>query len=434
MNNNKILIDSVKFNYWLNLRKTTVNQLSKRKNSLKNKINTKKNFIINNAEIEFIEDYLKVSKDNILFKHDLPKYIFWSREMIIKTKRSINRGGIHFYNYYSLPTPKGFVGPVILDILCPKNKIPDLNNGHLEQAITVNLGPADIFGRWGKLKTKNNFSKIKANNSGKNSWIIGDTYVEPTYCPHSYSRATNLNSQILSYTAKSPIDKFVKNLNLWSNESYKNFVKYLDMKNNASALFNFYLLNRCIDFKYISNIIKKKIANFQQLSKNKKNFDKICSQLGIDSAIFVKRKYNEDGVGKSYLSYIDSFETIRRFKSYQIASMASSIRYPDLFGLFISVNKKNKNKDLIDYAASHYLVTSGILNLHIDNKIIKLKKGDALWTSSFVEHGFDGIGSLIKISNGECMDTSDIFEISKIYNAKKTLVRSYQDKKTWGYE
>jgi hypothetical protein len=150
--------------------------------------------------------------------------------------------------------------------------------------------------------------------------------------------------------------------------------------------------------------------------------------------IFVKRKYNEDGVGKSYLSYIDSFETIRRFKSYQIASMASSIRYPDLFGLFISVNKKNKNKDLIDYAASHYLVTSGILNLHIDNKIIKLKKGDALWTSSFVEHGFDGIGSLIKISNSECMDTSDIFEISKIYNAKKTLVRSYQDKKTWGYE
>jgi hypothetical protein len=32
------------------------------------------------------------------------------------------------------------------------------------------------------------------------------------------------------------------------------------------------------------------------------------------------------------------------------------------------------------------------------------------------------------------MDTGDIFEISKIYNTKKTLVRSYQDKKTWGYE
>ena len=28
---------------------------------------------------------------------------------------------------------------------------------------------------------KNNFSKIKFNDSHKNSWIIGDTYVEPTY-------------------------------------------------------------------------------------------------------------------------------------------------------------------------------------------------------------------------------------------------------------
>ena len=434
MNNTKILVDNVKFNYWLNLRKITVNQLIKKKSSLKNKINTKKNFTINNVEIEFIQDYLKVSKDNILFKNDLPKYIFWSRETIEKTKRSINRSGIHFYNYYSLPTPKNFVGPVILDILCPKNKFPDLNNGHLEQAITVNLGPEDIYGRWGKLRKKDNFSKIKANNSGKNSWIIGDTYVEPTFCLHSYSRATNLNSQILSYTAKSPIDKFVKNLNLWSNESYKNFIKYLDMNNNASVLFNFYLRNRCVDFKYISNIIKKKIYNFQQLIKNKKNLDKICSHLGIDSAIFIKRRYNEDSVGKSYLSYSDSFKTIRRFKSYQIASMASSIRYPDLFGLFVSVNKKNKSKDLIDYAASHYLVTGGILNLHIDNKIIELKKGDALWISSFVEHGFGGKGSLIKISNGESMDTGDIFEISKIYNAKKTLTRSYQDKKTWGYE
>ena len=25
-----------------------------------------------------------------------------------------------------------------------------LNNGHLEQAITVNLGPGDIYGRWGE--------------------------------------------------------------------------------------------------------------------------------------------------------------------------------------------------------------------------------------------------------------------------------------------
>ena len=134
------------------------------------------------------------------------------------------------------------------------------------------------------------------------------------------------------------------------------------------------------------------------------------------------------------MSFVDSFKTIRRFKSYKIASMASSSRYPDVFGIFINVSKKNNSKDLMDYASSHYLVSDGTLNLNIENKMIKIKKGDALWVSSFVKHGFGGSGSLIKISNGETMDTSDISEISKLYNIKKTLVRSYQDKKNWGYK
>jgi hypothetical protein len=434
MKNNNITIDIVKFNHWLNVRKITIHQLIKKKNSLKNKIKKSKNFILNKNEIDFVTDHLKISKESICLEKKFPKYIFWNREKIEKTKRPIKRDGIHFYNYYSLPTPSGFVGPVILDILCPKNKNPKLNNGHLEQAITINLGPEDIFGRWGKSKKKYHFSKIKFNHGSKNKWIVGDTYVEPTYCPHSYSRATDFNSQILSYTAKSPIEKFIKSLNLWSKESYKNLVESFDKKDDAAVLFNFYMLNRCIDFKYISHFLKEKISKFQQLIKNQKNFNKICNHLGIDSAIFFKREYKQDSVGKSYLSFADSFKTIRRFKSYKIASMASSSRYPDLFGIFINVSKKNKSKDLMDYASSHYLVSNGILNLNIENKMIKLKKGDALWVSSFVKHGFDGSGSLIKISNGESMDTSDISEISKLYNIKKTLIRSYQDKKTWGYK
>ena len=124
--------------------------------------------------------------------------MFWSKNKIEKTKRPIIRDGIHFYNYYSLPIPEGFVGPVILDILCPKNKLPKLNNGHLELAITVNLGNSDIYGRWGKKINKNNYSKIKFNDSHKNSWIIGDTYVEPTY-PTFYSRATNITQNSVLY-------------------------------------------------------------------------------------------------------------------------------------------------------------------------------------------------------------------------------------------
>ena len=70
--------------------------------------------------------------------------------LIEKTKRPINRGGIHFYNYYTLPSPHGYVAPVLIDILCPKNKMPTLNNRHLEPAITVSLGPNDIYARFAK--------------------------------------------------------------------------------------------------------------------------------------------------------------------------------------------------------------------------------------------------------------------------------------------
>ena len=134
--------------------------------------------------------------------------------------------------------------------------MPKLNNGHLEQAITVNMGPGDINGRWGLKKNKTNFSIMKFNSNKKNNWIIGDTYVEPSYCPHSYSLASETRSQILSYTAKSPIEKLIKNLNSFSSDSFKNILKNLKNKKIQSALLNFYLKNRGINFKYLSKYTK----------------------------------------------------------------------------------------------------------------------------------------------------------------------------------
>ena len=148
-----------------------------------------------------------------------------------------------------------------------------------------------------------------------------------------------------------------------------------------------------------------------------------------------KKTYSsEDAIGKTYLSYKDSFKTIRKYKSYTIASMASSERYMDLFGYFIKVSKNKKIKDLSDYASSHYLVTNGNFYFNVDNKNIKIKKGDAIWMSSFKSHGFSGNGSLLKISNGENLDSSDLSEILNLYNPQKTLQRSYKDKISWGYE
>ena len=430
-----IMVDIIKLNHWLNARKITIKFIEKKQKSLIKKLKSKKNFNISSKELFFINSQLLIPTEKIILQNKIPDFIYWPKNKIEKTKRPIKRDGIHFYNYYSLPIPDGFVGPVILDILCPKDKLPKLNNGHLEQAITINLGNSDIYGRWGKNKNKINFSKIRFNNSSINSWIIGDTYVEPTYCPHTYSRATAKNSQILSYTAKSPLEKLIKNLNNWSNENYKNLMKNIKSKDIRTSILDFYLNNKGVSLKYLSNAINFRINNLSQIIKNKKILSKACKFLKINPSLFDKKIYSsEDAIGKTYLSYKQSFKTIRKYKSYTIASMASSERYTDLYGYFIKVSNKKKIKDLSDYASSHYLVTSGNFDLNIDDKKIKLKKGDAIWMSSFKVHGFSGYGSLLKISNGENLDSSDLLEILNLYNPQKTLERSYKDKISWGYE
>ena len=435
MSQKKIIIDFIKLNHWLNARKITTKLIDKKQKTLAKKLSLKKNFSISPRELDFINTDLSIPTEKIEVQNKIPDYILWTKSKIDKTKRPINRDGIHFYNYYSLPIPNGFVGPVILDILCPKNKLPKLNNGHLEQAITINLGNSDIYGRWGKKKNKVNFSKIKYNNSSKNPWIIGDTYVEPTYCPHSYSRATEHNSQILSYTAKSPLEKFIKNLNNWSKSNYENLIKNIKSKNPRVSILKLYLDNKGVDLKYLSQKIKVKIKTLEQIINNKSVLIKTCRLLKINPDLFNNIQYtSEDSIGKTYLSYKDSFKTIRKYKSYTIASMASSERYSDLFGYFIKVSRSKKVKDLCDFASSHYLITDGEFNFNIDNKTIKVKKGDAIWMSSFKSHGFSGKGSLLKISNGECVDSSDLREILNIYKPVETLKRSYKDRISWGYE
>ena len=63
-----------------------------------------------------------------------------------------------------------------------------------------------------------------------------------------------------------------------------------------------------------------------------------------------------------------------------------------------------------------------------------MKFGDALWMSPFTIHGFSGKGSILKISNGESLDSNDLSEILNLYKPKKTLLRSYKDNLSWGYE
>jgi hypothetical protein len=434
-------LDIIKINHWLNARKLTMNFFKDKNKRLYKKISKNKNFKATHSEIKFLLNNLNLDENDIILKKTLPEFIIHSKKKISSTKRPIIRDGIHFYNYYSLPSPKGFKAPVILDILCPYNKLPKLNNGHLEQAITVNLGPGNIYGRWGEnIKKKENFSIIKFNN-GIKPWIVGDTYLEPTYLPHTYSLVDTTPSRILSYTAKSQLQKFVDSSNLWPKESYKNMIKLTNKYSQKITFIKSFLDSRGFDEDYISKklkISKKKIENFfsskKIISENKTILKSLCKIINVEPSIFYDRKFNEDRVGKIYKSFKDCFKSIRKFKSYLVSSMSASEKYPDLFGIFMKVTKKKIVKDLEYYASTHYLATSGKMFFYIKNKKIKFDSGDSIWIPPFIKHGFSGNGSIIKISNGECMDYRDIFEINNLFDHKKILNRIYKDKINWGYD
>ena len=96
---NKIIIDFLKLNHWINARKITNYFLKKKHKKLSQKIKSKKNFIATPTELEFINNDLLIPTEKIIFKKNIPDYLFWSKNKIEKTKRPIMRDGMHFYEY-----------------------------------------------------------------------------------------------------------------------------------------------------------------------------------------------------------------------------------------------------------------------------------------------------------------------------------------------
>ena len=152
------------------------------------------------------------------------------------------------------------------------------------------------------------------------------------------------------------------------------------------------------------------------------------------------RKYKEDKIGKYYYDSKDSIKTIRKFKSYEVASIASSNRAQDLSGYFLKKvkNKKNKVLDLFDTNCSHYLVTKGSPTLHIEDgenlKNVKLNKDDAIWVGAYAKHGFSGDGALVKISDGQNINYLEKVDLMNTFNLSSTLLRGRKDKQNWGYD
>ncbi len=445
LNDESQKVDKYRLIHWLNIRKTTVDVLNE---LLSNKINKTISF----DDFESLDLYtatkianvLSIPVENILKKDEVPSFLFSSKKDLENTKRPIKRDGIHFYNYYTLPAPKGYVAPVLIDILCPKNKLPKLNNGHLESAITLSLGPNDIYARFGKKINSTNWCKFKVNKDPKTKWIVGDNYFEPSYCLHTYSRATNGPGRILSYTTTSHVeDLFTKKLN---DDSFNNFLKLSKNNNFKRNLLFQTLKDKGYELSYVSKNTKIPLSKLHKYFKNldnltNKQFKKLCSFAHLDQRLFIEVKHKEDQVGKLYVSHKESIKTIRKFKSYTIASIVSSTRFQDLHGYYMKVNKKEKKKiklDLLDSACSHYLVTGGnLIFFHKKKgKIVKTtcSEGDALWVGSFIEHCFYGNGSLAKISDGQNLNYLEKFDLGNLYNIPFTLKRARKDKVNWGYD
>ena len=328
--------------------------------------------------------------------------------------------------------------------MCPKNKLPKLNNGHLEPAITISMGPGDIHARFGEKLKKDTWQQFKVNHDPKSNWIVGSSYFEPSLCKHSYSRTSDKLGRIISYTTKSNIEELINDK--LNDNSYRNLLNINKNKNINRTLLKLEIETKGYSIESIAKKIKlpsKKIKDYLNKinsSLEKKYIIKICKIINSDSNLFLDRKHKEDSVGKLYFDYKDSIKSIRKFKSYKVASIANSKRLPDLSGYFMKVlNKKDIFlDDLFDSKCSHYFITKGAMKVHMrseNKKITKnIKEGDCLWLSGFTYHGFTGDGALLKISDGQNINYLEKVDLINTYKLNNILERSRGDMQNWGYD
>ena len=161
----------------------------------------------------------------------------------------------------------------------------------------------------------------------------------------------------------------------------------------------------------------------------------------MEPDLFFDKEYLEEGAhGREYFDYKDSIKTIRKFKSYKVASIAYSKRFPDLSGFFMKVSNSKKTflTDLFDSKCCHYFVTGGNMKMHMkkENKNISknILEGDCIWMSAFCYHGFTGKGSLLKISDGQNINYLEKKDLTNTYKANRALARAKHDMQNWGYE
>ena len=361
------------------------------------------------------------------------------------TRRAVQRDGIHFYNYYTMVAPPGKVGPVILDILCPADRLPALNNGHLEPAITVNLGPGDIHGRWGEELTPATW-RVLAANRAHDRWITGDSYVEPSYCPHSYSLAGDQPARIVSYTGQSNLAALVDECNTWSDPAFAAWAEALDRGLAAGGVLDLLLARRGhtrqsaaagadLSDAELERALADPLAHLPDVRA-------VAAFLGVDYRLLLPPDPRHDEVGKTCMTVDESRASTRSSGAYRVASMAGAAHVPDLTGQFVRVDTEADGADapeLVDLTESHYLVVEGEPVLEWTDAsgataAQALGPDGSAWVGPFVQHRWRGRGAVLRFGSGSHVGYLDLLELTNTYAAAATVRRGRRDVAGWGYD
>jgi 2-hydroxyethylphosphonate dioxygenase len=365
-------------------------------------------------------------------------------EALHDSRRPIQRDGIHFYNYYTMAAPPGRVAPVILDILCPADRIPALNNGHLEPAITVNLGPGHIHGRWGEPLTAQTWQVLAAN-TDDDAWITGDSYVEPSHCRHSYSLVGETPARIVSYTAESNIARLADDVNAWSDSAFARYLDYLDRGMRPADLLDLLLARRGHDRETAAAAAGLLPGDLEAAAADPVTglpaLRAVGRALGFDYRIVMPADRSHDEIGKTCLNVADARRSQRRFGPYEVASTAGAPHLPDLTGLFVRIDadRPTRNAFLTEPAECHYFVTSGEVTLEwadAGGEVVatKLTADGSAWVGPFVQHAWYGHGSVLKFGSGVHVGYLDLLELTNTYAPGAAARRSRRDVASWGYD
>jgi hypothetical protein len=359
-----------------------------------------------------------------------------------ETMRPIQRDGIHFYNYFTMAAPPGRVAPVILDILCPRHRLPALNNGHLEPAITVNLGPGDIHGRWGTELRPDTWQVLHANRKG-DAWITGDSYVEPSYCPHSYSLVTEEPARIVSYTGYSNLAPLIEEANSWSPEAFRRCADLLDGGLGSQSLVDLMLGARGHDRRSAADAADVEPADLEAAIADPiggiDTLRTLAREIGFDYRLLLPPQRRHDSAGKTCMTVEQSRASVRSVGGYEIASMASAPHLPDLIGLFVRVAADAATGPMVEPSESHYLVVQGQPTLEWvqadgGTGTMTFEVDGSAWVGAFVRHRWYGDAAVLKLSSGAHLGYLDLTELTNTYGPGATLRRGRRDLTGWGYD